>query len=131
MRPALYAGLLWVLCVLVSSSSALSLSLPISAQTVKPDWCKPLPPPEYKPLARISVSDPWFEVYKVAPNTFAIYEPYQSEEVISYLILGKEKALLFDTGMDISNIQKVTRELTPLPIIVLNSHTHDDHLGDN
>ncbi len=96
-----------------------------------PDWCKPLPRPEYKSLERVLTPDPWFEVYKVAPNTFAIYEPHQAEEVISYLILGKEKALLFDTGMGISDIRKLVSGLTALPVIVLNSHTHDDHVGGN
>ena len=96
-----------------------------------PEWCKPLPRPEYKSLQRISVSDPWFEVYRVASDTIAIYEPHQSEETISYLILGKRQALLLDTGMGISDLRKVTSELTPLPIIVVNSHTHDDHVGGN
>jgi glyoxylase-like metal-dependent hydrolase (beta-lactamase superfamily II) len=90
-----------------------------------------LPRPEYKALEQVQVSDAWFEVYKVATNTYAIYEPHQSEEVISYLILGKQKALLFDTGMGISDIRKVVEELTKLPVIVLNSHTHDDHVGGN
>ncbi len=123
--------LLCALGVLPSVASALSFSLPASQQTEKPDWCKPLPRPEYKTLERIPISDPWFEVYKVAPGTFAIYEPLQSEEVISYLILGKDKALLFDTGMGISDIRKLITELTKLPVIVLNSHTHNDHVGDN
>jgi len=79
----------------------------------------------------VATSDPWFEVYKVAPDTFAIYEPHQAEEVISYLILGKEKALLFDTGMGISDIRKLVSGLTALPVIVLNSHTHNDHVGGN
>jgi glyoxylase-like metal-dependent hydrolase (beta-lactamase superfamily II) len=96
-----------------------------------PDWCKPLPRPEYKSLKRVKVGDPWFEVYRVAPDTLAIYEPHQSEETISYLILGKEKALLFDTGMGISNLHKLVAQLTKLPILVLNSHTHNDHVGDN
>jgi glyoxylase-like metal-dependent hydrolase (beta-lactamase superfamily II) len=96
-----------------------------------PDWCKELPHPEYKTLEQVPVSDPWFEVYKVAKDTFAIYEPHQSEEVISYLILGKQKAILFDTGMGISDIKKVVEQLTKLPIIVLNSHTHNDHVGGN
>lgn len=103
----------------------------ISAQTSVPDWCRPLPRPEYKTLERVPVANPWFEVYKPAQGVFAIYEPHQAEEVISYLIVGGKRALLFDTGMGISDIKKVTAELTTLPIIVVNSHTHDDHVGGN
>lgn len=101
------------------------------AQAGIPEWCRPLPRPEYKGLERVPISDPWFEVYKVASAVFAIYEPHQSEETISYLVTGEKKAVLFDTGMGISDLRKVTTELTHLPIVVLNSHTHDDHVGDN
>ncbi len=97
----------------------------------KPEWCKPLPRPEYKSLQRVLPDDPWFEVYKVIPGVFAIYEPHQAEEVISYLIVGNKQALLFDTGMGISDIRKVTAKLTSRPVVVLNSHTHDDHVGGN
>ena len=100
-------------------------------QAAIPEWCRPLPRPEYKSLERVPIGDAWFEVYKVAPGVFAIYEPHQSEETISYLVLGEKRALLFDTGMGISDLRKVTNELTRLPIVVLNSHTHDDHVGDN
>jgi glyoxylase-like metal-dependent hydrolase (beta-lactamase superfamily II) len=96
-----------------------------------PEWCKPLPRPEYKALQRVPVSDPWFEVYKVARATFAIYEPHQAEETISYLIVGTKQAVLFDTGMGISSIRKVVAQLTAKPVVVLNSHTHDDHVGGN
>src|SRR5215468_3287712 len=92
----------------------------------QPAWCRALPRPEYRSLERVGVSDPWFEVYRVAPGVFAIYEPHQAEEVISYLIIGAKQAALFDTGMGISDIQKVTAELTALPIVVVNSHTHID-----
>lgn len=97
----------------------------------KPEWCRSLPRPEYQKLERIHSRDPWFEVYRIRPGVFAIYEPHQSEEVISYLITGKRKALLFDTGMGISDIKATAQQLTPLPIAVLNSHTHNDHVGDN
>src|SRR5215469_10776053 len=103
----------------------------VAAQGGTPEWCRPLPRPEYRSLERVKLSDPWFEVYKPASKVFAIYEPHQSEEVISYLIVGEKRALLFDTGMGISDIKKVTAELTRLPIIVLNSHTHNDHVGGN
>jgi glyoxylase-like metal-dependent hydrolase (beta-lactamase superfamily II) len=96
-----------------------------------PDWCRALPRPEYKTLERVSISDPWFEVYKPAQGVFAIYEPHQAEETISYLIVGEKRALLFDSGMGISDLKKVIAELTKLPIILLNSHTHNDHVGDN
>jgi glyoxylase-like metal-dependent hydrolase (beta-lactamase superfamily II) len=109
----------------------IATGFPSYGQTAVPEWCRSLPRPEYKSLERVAVSDPWFEVYKPAHDVFAIYEPHQSEEVISYLILGGKKALLFDTGMGISDIKKVTAELTKLPIIVLNSHTHNDHVGGN
>jgi glyoxylase-like metal-dependent hydrolase (beta-lactamase superfamily II) len=101
------------------------------AQADKPEWCRALPRPEYKTLKRIPISDPWFEVYQVVPQVFAIYEPHQAEETISYLIVGTKEALLFDTGMGIGDIRRVTGELTHLPIVVLNSHTHNDHVGGN
>lgn len=112
-------------------ATCLAIAAPSVAQKPIPEWCRPLPRPEYKNIERVTISDPWFEVYKPAPGVFAIYEPHQAEEVISYLIVGEQGALLFDTGMGISDIQKVTGELTKRPIIVLNSHTHNDHVGGN
>lgn len=113
-------------------TSILSLfSVPLFAQTPVPEWCRALPRPEYKTLERVPISDSWFEVYKVVPGVFAIYEPHQAEETIGYLIVGDKRALLFDTGMGISDVKKVMSELTKLPIVVLNSHTHDDHVGGN
>jgi glyoxylase-like metal-dependent hydrolase (beta-lactamase superfamily II) len=120
----------WPRNPLIAFVVCLAFVLPAYSADI-PGWCRALPRPEYKTLARFPVSDPWFEVYRVAPGVFAIYEPHQSEETISYLILGNKRAVLFDTGMGISDLKKVTDQLTPLPIVVLNSHTHDDHVGDN
>jgi glyoxylase-like metal-dependent hydrolase (beta-lactamase superfamily II) len=96
-----------------------------------PVWCRALPRPEYKLLERVLPKDPWFEVYKVAPNTLAIYEPHQSEETIAYLISGTKQAVLFDTGMGIGNMHALVTELTSRPIVILNSHTHNDHISGN
>ena len=121
----------FLLCTLCFSAVSLGLSSACFAQTEKPEWCKALPRPEYKALQRVLPEETWFEVYKVAPATFAIYEPHQFEETISYLIVGTKQALLFDTGMGIGNIKAVVARLTSRPIVVLNSHTHNDHVGGN
>jgi glyoxylase-like metal-dependent hydrolase (beta-lactamase superfamily II) len=111
--------------------AAPSLRAQSSNSNVTPDWCKKLPHPQYKNLERVPSPDTWFEVYKVAPGVFAIYEPHQFEEAISFLILGDKRAVLFDTGLGIGDIKKVVQALTPLQITVMNSHTHNDHVGDN
>jgi len=115
--------------------AAILPALPVQAQTVNnaltPDWCRQLPRPQYKNLERVPSADPWFEVYRVAPGVFAICEPHQFEEVISFLILGEKRAVLFDTGMGIGDIKHVVQSLTSLPVVVLNSHTHNDHVGGN
>jgi glyoxylase-like metal-dependent hydrolase (beta-lactamase superfamily II) len=108
---------------------AICFTLPAAAQ--RPAWCKKLPRPAYAKLERVPNADSWFQVYKIRPGVFAIYEPWQLEEVISYLIVGRDRALLFDTGMGISSIQAVVAGLTKLPVSVVNSHTHNDHVGDN
>jgi glyoxylase-like metal-dependent hydrolase (beta-lactamase superfamily II) len=112
-------------------AAGLLIALLGSLSDQKPEWCRELPRLEYRKLERVNVPDRWFEVYRIRPGLFAIYEPHQQEEIISYLILGEKQALLFDTGMGISDIKKVAEGLTQLPISVLNSHTHNDHVSDN
>jgi glyoxylase-like metal-dependent hydrolase (beta-lactamase superfamily II) len=94
-------------------------------------WCDDLPRPAHRTLERVPTSENWFEVYRVADGVFAICEPHQFQEVISYLIVGSERALLFDTGLGIGKIASVVRERTTLPVTVANSHTHFDHVGGN
>jgi len=49
----------------------------------------------------------WFTVKEILPNLWGIAEFGHSEKVISYLCIGKEKALLFDSGMGIGDIYNV------------------------
>ena len=80
---------------------------------------------------KIDVHDDWFEVFKLPGNVLAISEPGHWQGVISFLIIGSLKSVLFDTGMGISDIAKVTGKLTNTEVMVVNSHTHFDHVGDN
>ncbi|MBC7958306.1 MAG: MBL fold metallo-hydrolase [Vallitaleaceae bacterium] len=82
-------------------------------------------------VEKIKSKSDWFEVYKINDQTFGIVEPNHAEKVISYLIMGKERAVLFDTGMGIADIRSEVASLTSLPIVVVNSHSHYDHIGGN
>ena len=119
--------LLRATCLALFLRSALTLT--VAGQQA--EWCRKLPRAAYSKLQRVPTADAWFEVYRIRPGVFAIYEPHQLEEVISYLIIGGDRAVLFDSGMGISNIQEVVAGLTRLPVSVVNSHTHNDHVGDN
>ena len=95
------------------------------------NWWDTLPRSEWSEYERVTVDDDWFEVYRILDGIFAIYEPGQFEEVISFLITGEDMALLFDTGLGIGDIRGVVDQLTELEVVVLNSHTHYDHIGGN
>ena len=97
----------------------------------KDNWWDNLPRPEWSAFERIDQDQDWFEVYRVADGVFAIYESGQFEEVISFLVTGDDRALLFDTGLGIGDMRRVVERLTDLDIVVLNSHTHYDHIGSN
>ncbi len=45
-----------------------------------------------------------------------------------YLLVGEKKAVLIDTGMRKQNLMPVLRKLTNLPIVLLLTHGHSDHM---
>lgn len=49
----------------------------------------------------------------------------------SNLVLGEEQALVFDTGTGVDDLYKAVRKITDLPLLVINSHGHFDHIGGN
>jgi len=93
-------------------------------------WYSALPRAQYSELKKVT-EDGWFEVYELPHNILAIYEPRHFQEVISFLVLGSEKAMLVDTGMAFKNIKPLVESLTELPVFVVNTHSHFDHIGSN
>lgn len=71
----------------------------------------------------------WFTVEIIDNNTYAISEYKHWEETHSYLLLGEKSALLIDTGLGVDNIKEVVDSLTSLPILVVTTHIHWDHIG--
>lgn len=77
------------------------------------------------------LNDPWFTVRKIDNKTYAISELGHWEKVHSFLLLGDEKAALVDTGLGIDNMKRITDQLTNLPIDVITTHVHSDHIGSH
>ena len=80
---------------------------------------------------RIPLSEDWFEAYEIARDLFVFYEPRHYEGTLVNLIIGERKAALIDTGCGIGNLRKAVEAVTDKPVIVINTHTHLDHLGSN
>jgi len=99
------------------------------ASELTPSFCNEIPRAGWAAYDKQSLSNDWFHVYKLNDDLYAITEPFQWQEVISYLIIGKEKALLFDSGNGLGDIRAIVDQITVLPVTVLASHSHIDHVG--
>ncbi|MDD8049046.1 MAG: MBL fold metallo-hydrolase [Thomasclavelia sp.] len=58
-----------------------------------------------------------------------IYRITDFTGVCCYLVIGSQKALLLDTCNGIGNIKEYVESITKLPITVILSHGHLDHMG--
>ena len=101
-----------------------------TSELVMPDnWWNVHPRPVYSTLEKVGTFQSWFDVYRLAEGTFAIYEPNQFEEAISYLVVGSERGVIIDTGTGIGDIRQVVEQLTDLPVSVVLTHEHYDHVA--
>ena len=73
--------------------------------------------------------DSWFHVACIDPQTFVISEYRHPEEPHCYLLCGETEAVLIDTGLGISDLRAIVDSLTRLPLTVLTTHVHWDHIG--
>jgi glyoxylase-like metal-dependent hydrolase (beta-lactamase superfamily II) len=78
-----------------------------------------------KPASRPSA---WFTAEEVAPNTWRI-DDHGIANV--YLVIGTQRALLVDTGAGAADLRGFAQSLTALPLSVINTHGHPDHVGAN
>ena len=114
-----------MLASLLGACSMDSAEQPAAAQQVVEnrgsetgDWWDELPRPQWAEFEKINTNQAWFDVYRIRDHIYALHEPGQFEEVISFLIVGDDRALLFDTGLGIGDIKAVVAALTDKPLLV-------------
>lgn len=96
-----------------------------------PDWHDSRSKSAYSKFREIAIGEDWFEAYEVATNLFVFYEPRHYETTLANLVIGEQRAALIDTGCGIGNLRKAVEKVTDKPVLVVNTHTHLDHLGGN
>lgn len=69
-----------------------------------------------------------YTVKEVLKNVYQIQEP---DGFSSTLVIGSEKALVFDTMSGRGDLKSLIKGMTDLPLVVVNSHGHYDHIGGN
>ena len=67
------------------------------------------------------------EAIKINETTFRV----EDDGVRFFLLIGTNKALLVDSGMNTPNAKDIVSELTNLPIILINTHGDMDHISGN
>lgn len=60
-----------------------------------------------------------------------IYLLNDNDEATGYLITGKTKVLIIDTMNGLVDVHAAARTITDLPIMVVNTHAHPDHIFGN
>lgn len=66
-------------------------------------------------------------VFQINENTWRI----ENGMVRIFLLAGREKALLVDTGMTLQGVKALAEQLTGLPVELINTHGDLDHIGAN
>lgn len=71
----------------------------------------------------------WFHTAKIDDTTWKISEPKHWEQPNCYVLSGNRYALLIDSGLGIEDISIPVRACTSLPLCVIATHVHWDHIG--
>ena len=52
-------------------------------------------------------------------------------ESTGFIVIGEERVLIIDTMNGTENVKEIAERITSLPLTVVNTHVHPDHIGGN
>jgi glyoxylase-like metal-dependent hydrolase (beta-lactamase superfamily II) len=70
----------------------------------------------------------WFATRELDRGVWLVAEPCH---VNAYLVAGRDRAALIDSGLGIGDVRAVVTSLTDLDVGIVNTHHHWDHVGGN
>ena len=68
------------------------------------------------------------KLYPIAPGVTCIDDAGHS---VCYMVCGSERAAVIDTVNGMEDLHAIVREITDLPLVVVNTHGHCDHIWGN
>ncbi len=73
-----------------------------------------------------------YDIEKISKGRYGIWKIYERYKAAMYLVCGSERACLIDSAYGLTDLRELAGELTKLPVFVVNTHGHVDHvLGDH
>jgi hydroxyacylglutathione hydrolase len=107
-------------CLIVSLSFMVAASMPVAyAADAQPSAA-----------AQAATAKPAIQK-TVLTGAFRLTPSTTQTPVNIYLVVGREKALVIDTGYPGNIGPEDVKAITPLPFMVVNTHAHPDHSGSN
>lgn len=78
-----------------------------------------------------AVCQSWFSTQKISDNLYLISEPhyYWWNRANLWLIKGRDRDLLIDTGLGVASLRQYIASLIDKPLLAIASHIHFDHAG--
>jgi hydroxyacylglutathione hydrolase len=70
-----------------------------------------------------------YKATNIVEGVWTILETAGNGNVNIYLVEGRDSALIIDTGFGSGDLLSFVKTLTNLPLIVVNTHGHGDHIG--
>ncbi|MGD9744107.1 MAG: MBL fold metallo-hydrolase [Dongiaceae bacterium] len=79
----------------------------------------------------VQIADRWFEVKRFDDDLTLLWEPHVVPLMRCniWLVRGRDRDLVIDTGMGICSLREIVTRLTERPLTAVATHVHADHIG--